>query len=148
MKKFVSILAASILAAATGCKSDTKEAQQDVVEATAEQAEATADYEQAKAADTSDYALLKAGTKKLIADNEKRIAEFRVKANSETADERAKLNARIDKLEAKNNELKADLEKFGNKADEKWDAFKTRVQKSVDDIDKDIDDYKKEHNYD
>lgn len=148
MKKIISMFAASVLIAATGCKSDTQEAHEDVVEATAEQAEATAEYENAKAADTSDYALLKAGTKKLIADNEKRIAEFRVKANSETADERAKLNARIDRLEAKNNELKADLERFGDKADEKWDAFKARVKKSVDDIDKDIDDYKREHNYD
>ena len=58
------------------------------------------------------------------------------------------MNARIDKLEAKNNELKSDLDKFGDKADEKWDSFKTRVKKSVDDIDKDINDYKKEHNYD
>ncbi|RZJ65189.1 MAG: hypothetical protein EOO50_14860 [Flavobacterium sp.] len=146
---FLSVTAAFALAiGTTSCKSDKQDAQEDVVEATADQAEATADYENAKAADTSDYAILKAGTKKLIADNEKRIAEFRVKANEGSAEEKAKMNARIDKLEAKNNDLKSDLDNFGDKADEKWDAFKTRVKASVDDIDKDINDYKREHNYD
>lgn len=147
--QILSLAAASLLAiGVSSCKSDTKEAQDEVVGATQEQAEATAEYENAKAADTSDYAVLKAGTKKLIADNEKRIAEFRVKANSETAENKAKLNAQIDKLEARNNELKQDLDEFGDKVDEKWDAFKARVDKSANDIKTDIDNYKKEHNYD
>jgi len=147
-KHILSIAAAAVLTlGATSCKTDAEKDQQEVVEATAEQAEATAEYENTKAADTSDYAVLKAGTKKLIADNEKRIAEIRVKANNETAENKAKFNAQIDKLEARNNELKSDLDNFGDKVDEKWDAFKARVDKSANDIKTDIDDYKKEHNY-
>lgn len=145
----MSIAAAAMIAiGSTSCKSDTEKAEDEVVEATAEQAEATAEFENTKAADTSDYAVLKAGTKKMIADNEKRIAEFRLKANKETADERARLNTRIDKLEARNNELREDLNRFGDKAGEKWDAFKARVDKSANDIKTDINDYKEEHNFD
>ena len=130
------------------CKTDTQEAKEDVIEATDKQAEATADFEQTKAADTSDYAVLKAGTRKLIADNEKRIAEFRVKLTGETAQNKEILEKRIDKLEARNNELKSDLDRFGDKAGEKLDAFRDRVNKSVKDIKTDIDEYKEEHNYD
>src|SRR4051812_26102934 len=115
MKRMLSILGAALLVTAVGCKSDTKDARDKIEEASAEQAEATAEYENAKATDTSDYAILKAGTKKLIADNDKRIAEFRVKANAETADNKAKYNAQIDKLEARNNQLKSDLDQFGDK---------------------------------
>jgi protoporphyrinogen oxidase len=148
MKKLLPFAAAILaMASFTACKSDKKQAQQDTIEASKKQLEATEEYEKTKASDTSDYAVLKAGTKKMIADNEKRIAEFRVKLNDETAANRAKLNTRIDKLEAKNNELKASLDSFSDKTGEKWDAFKTRVKRSVDDIDKDIDNYKKEHNY-
>lgn len=146
--KLFSIAAAAVLAlSVSSCKSDTKQAEDEATKATAKQAEATAEYENTKAADTSDYAVLKAGTKKVIADNEKRIADFRVKASKETGANKAKLDSQIDKLEAKNNELKSDLDKFGDKADEKWDAFKARVNKSADDIKADIDNYKKEHNY-
>lgn len=150
MKKIIPLATAifAITLGVTSCKTDKKEAQEEVVEATGEQVEATVDYEQAKAADTSDYAVLKAGTKKMIADNDKRIAEFRLKLTDETAENRKKLNVQIDKLEAKNNKLRTSLDSFGEKTGEKWDAFKTRVKKSVDDIDKDINDYKKEHNYD
>ncbi|RZJ69076.1 hypothetical protein [Flavobacterium sp.] len=147
--KFLSVAAAAVLTfGMTSCKSDTKEAQDEVVEATEDQAEATAEYENAKAADTSDYAVMKAGTKKLIADNDKRIAELREKATKESAENKVKFNAQIDKLEAKNDQLEKDLDEFSDKAGEKWDAFKARVEKSANDVKTDIDDYKREHNYD
>jgi len=76
-----------------------------------------------------------------------RIQEFKEKLKVETAENKKKFQQQIDKLEAKNNDLKNDLKGYTESGKEKWDVFKTRVQKSVDDINKDINDYKKEHNY-
>lgn len=95
----------------------------------------------------SDYAKLKAETNEMIAENDRKIAAFKIKMKGEKADAQASLDKKIAVLEAKNNQLKKDLNEYTEEGKEKWGAFKTRVQKSMDDINKDIDDYKKEHNY-
>ncbi|MGK4567583.1 hypothetical protein [Flavobacterium sp. 3HN19-14] len=153
MKKLIGITAAMLLTGFTftSCKTSNdkiEDAKEDVVDAKQNEAAAEEKYDAVKN-DTavSDYQKLKAGTDKLIADNETRIAEFKVKLKTESAANQKKFQARIDKLEARNNELKADLDSYADTGKEKWDAFKNRVQKSIDDIDKDIQDYKKEHNY-
>lgn len=152
MKKNLYLYASLIaLAFSAGCKSpneQAEDAQDDLMEATEDQARAEAEYDAAKASDTSDYARLKAGTKKVIADNEKRIAEFKVKLANETAENRKKLQVRIDTLEARNQRLNRQIDSYTEEGKSKWEAFKSRVAKSVNDIDRDIDEYKREHNYD
>ena len=128
-----------------GCKQDAARDVDQVREAKDKQAEATLEYEQAKSADTSEYAKLKAGTKKIIADNERRIAEFRLSIKDKTAGERTRLNERIESLEARNEELRKDLDRFGDRADERWDSFKARVNKNVEDIRRDIDDLRNDN---
>ncbi len=152
MKKYISITAAAVFSMLLmpSCKHDAKdidEAKEEVTEARQEQAEANAKADAAEADTLSDYAKLKAKTSSLIADNKTRIAEFKVKLKTESAANRAKFEKQIDALEARNEELQKDLDNWADKGKEGWDAFKTRVQKSVDDINKDIDDYKKDHNY-
>lgn len=138
MKKIVcyAVIALGLM----GCKSENESNKEAFRQAKDKQAEATVDYEHSQAADTSEYALLKAGTKKIIADNERRIAEFRLSLNDKTAQERARLNQRIEALEARNQKLGRDLDRFGEQADEHWDTFKTRVSKNVEDIRRDIKD--------
>lgn len=152
MKKTV-YLYSSLIALAFGasCKSpneQAEDAQEDLGEAKQEQVEAQSEVDSLSATDASDYAKLKAGTRKVIADNEKRIAEFKLKLAGESAANRKKLQIQIDTLEARNERLGNQLDAYKEEGKAKWDAFKTRVEKSVDDIGKDIDDYKKEHNYD
>lgn len=151
MKKYISI-AAFLFAAIiiTSCKNDPKdidEAKEDVMDAKQEQAEANAKADAAQHDSLSDYARLKAETNSLIADNKTRIAEFKVKLKTESAVNQVKFQKQIDDLEAKNEELQKDLDNWAEKGKERWDAFRDRVNKSVKDINDDINDYKKEHNY-
>lgn len=151
MKKSVYLYSTLVALAFGACKSPNDridDSQDDLKDARQEQAEAEAEYDATKASDTSDYAVLKAATKKVIADNEKRIAEFRLKLNTETAENQKKLQVRIDTLEARNERLGNQLDGYREEGKAKWDAFRSRVKKSVDDIERDIDDYKREHNYD
>ncbi|WP_291083917.1 hypothetical protein [Flavobacterium sp. BFFFF1] len=153
MKKYISIAAATVFAVAlvmASCKNskdEVKEAREDVNDVKQEQIEAAADANAAKSDSVSDYAKLKAETNKLIADNKTRIAEFKVKLKTESAANQKKFQAQIDQLEAKNEVLQNDLDNWTEKRKVDWNAFKSRVQKSVDDINKDIDDYKEAHNY-
>lgn len=152
MKKYISITAAAVFSMMlmSSCKNDAKdidEANEEVIDAKQEQAEANAKADAVQNESLSDYAKLKAETSSLIADNKTRIAEFKVKLKTESAANQAKFEKQIDALEAKNEALQKDLDNWADKGKEGWDAFKTRVQKSVDDINKDIDDYKKDHNY-
>ncbi len=137
-------LSAVVALSLLGCKQDAAREVEALREAKDKQAEATVEYEQAKAADTSEYAKLKAGTKKIIADNERRIAEFRLSIKDKTADERGRLNERIESLEVRNEELRRDLDRFGDRTDEKWETFKARVNKNVDDIRRDIEDLRQD----
>lgn len=151
MKKSVYLYSTLVALAFGACKSPNDrldDAQDDLREAQQEQAEAKSEYDATKASDTSDYALLKAATKKIIADNEKRIAEFRLRLNKETAANQKKLQVQIDTLEARNQRLGSQLDGYREEGKAKWDAFRSRVKKSVDDIERDIDEYKREHNYD
>ena len=153
MRKSIGLLVASCLITGitlTSCKSDNEKveaAKEDVIDAKENELEAESDLQEAKTDSVSDYTRLKAETNALVAKNETRIAEFKVKLKTENAANQKKFQVQIDNLEAKNNELKRDLNNYADAGKEKWDTFKTRVKKSVDDIDKDIEDYKTKHNY-
>lgn len=150
MKKQTSFAIALLAMAFVQCKSPNErveDSKDDLDKAKTEQAEATENYQDVKKDSTSDYAVLKAQTQKVIADNNARIAEFKVKLNTESAANQKKLQVRIDTLDARNNRLQRDLDNYKDEGKAKWDTFKTRVQHSVNDVKKDIDDYKKEHNY-
>lgn len=141
-------LYSTLIALAFGCKSPNEQAddaKDDLKEAQQERAEAQSEYDATQASDTSDYAKLKAGTKKIIADNEQRIAEFKVRLAKENAESRKKLQTQIDSLEARNERLGKQLDAYKAEGEAKWDAFKTRIQKSVDDIERDMDDYNDKH---
>lgn len=138
-------LYSTLIALAFGCKSpneQAEEAKDDLKDAQQEQAEAQSEYDATQASDTSDYAKLKAGTKKIIADNERRIAEFKVKLASENAESRKKLQTQIDTLEARNERLSEQIDSYKAEGEAKWKSFRSRIEKSVDDIERDIDNYK------
>ncbi len=150
MKKQTTLVLALLGMAFIQCKSPgerVEDSQEDLEKAKTEQVEATEKYQEVKNDTASDYAVLKAQTQKVIADNNKRIAEFKVKLVTESSANQKKLQVKIDTLDARNNRLERDLDNYKEEGKDKWNAFKTRVQRSVDDINKDIDDYKKEHNY-
>jgi hypothetical protein len=106
-----------------------------------EQAESTA-----KPSDSlSDYAVLKAKTLDLVKTNDAEIAAFKAKLATETAENKVKFQKEIDTLNAKNARLKSTLNDYKEQGKVKLNSFKERLQKSIDDINKDIDTYKTEH---
>jgi hypothetical protein len=147
MKKSIVLFVAACLIAGiilTSCKSKDEKAE-DVTIAKDSIIQASEDLNKVKSDSISDYAMLKAKTSKLVAENEQKIAEFKMKLKMEASEKQEELQEIINKLEVKNSELKKDLETYTEAGKEKWEAFKERVQKSVDDINKDIENYKKEH---
>ena len=105
MKKSIGLLAASLLlsgAVFTSCKSNTEkveDAKEDVVDAKENEMDAQQDLNEAKYENASDYEQFKAATKVIIAENETRIAEFKVKLKDDTAANKAKYQANVDALE-------------------------------------------------
>ena len=153
MKKATLLFVSSVFVFAlslNSCKSNAEkveDAQEDVIDAKENELEAEKELHEAKTDSVSDYERLKAETKVIVATNKTRIAEFEVKLKQETTQNKAKLQKRIDALEAKNDELEKDIDSFSASTKEKWQTFKARVKKSTDDIEKDIEEYKDEHNY-
>ena len=94
---------------------------------------------------SSDYAILKAKTLNLVKTNEAEIAAFKSKLATETASNKVKFQKEIDSLNAKNVALKSTLSNYKEEGKAKLNTFKARLQKSIDDINKDIDTYRSEH---
>lgn len=153
MKKSIGLLVASLFlsgAVFTSCKSDAEkveDAQEDVVEAREDEMDAQQDVNEARYDNASDYERFKADTKLVIAENETRIAEFKVKLKADTAENQKLYKEKIDMLEQRNDQLEDDIDDFKEGASEDWNAFRTRIEKSRDDINADIEAYKREHNY-
>ncbi len=153
MKKSIGVLAASLFVAGavfTSCKSNTEkveDAQENVVDAKENEMDAQQDLNEAKYENASDYTQFKEATKVVIAENETRIAEFKLKLQAESAENKAKWQTKVDALEKRNDQLENDIDNFKEDANENWNDFKNRIEKSKNDINADIEAYKKEHNY-
>lgn len=153
MKKSIGLLVATCLVTTmnlTSCKSSNEkveDAQEEVVEAKENQMEAEQNLNNETMNFVSDYATMKLETEKLVAANDAKIAEFKMKLKIEKAENQKQFEANINKLEEKNNKLKTDLNAYSETGKESWNTFRMRVQSSIDDVNKDIENYKKEHNY-
>jgi cell shape-determining protein MreC len=153
MKKSIGLLVATCLVTTIGltsCKTSNEkveDAQEKVVDAKENEMEAEKELTDKKMDSVTDYAKMKTETQRLVEKNEAKIAEFKMKLKTEKEENQKKFEAKIDKLEEKNNRLKADLNAYSENGKESWNTFKMRVQNSIDDMNKDIDNYKKEHNY-
>lgn len=153
MKKSIGLMVASLLlsgAVFTSCKSNAEkveDAKEDVVDAKENEMDAQQDLNEAKYENASDYEQFKKATKVVIAENETRIAEFKVKLKDETVANKAKFQANVDALEKRNDQLKDDIDDFKEGANEDWNTFKNRIERSKNDIDADIQQYKRDHNY-
>ena len=153
MKKSIGLLVASLLLAGTtftSCKSDAEkveDAQEDVVDAKENEMDAQQDLNEAKYENASDYMQFKEATKLVIAENETRIAEFKVKIKAESAEKQKMYQEKIDAIEKRNDQLEEDIDDFKDDASENWNDFKNRIEKSKNDIEADIEAYKREHNY-
>lgn len=135
MKIKILILVISIGAIFGSCKS----AQQK--EATAKQnvVDAKQNLRDTQVANANEWAVFKADAQLQIASNEARIAELKVKMNKPGSTFDGMYRTRIEKLEAKNSELKTQLNNYeGNPSD--WTTFKNDFNRSMNEMGNNIKD--------
>lgn len=71
-----------------------------------------------------------------IAENEKNIADFKVKIAGEKAENKAILEKKLAEMEQKNNELKKKLADYKNDGNEKWKEFKDEFNHDMNNLGK------------
>ena len=128
---FKKILLIAIVAAAfsTSCKS----AQQKETAAKQNVANAKQNLEDTEAANANDWMQFKKDAQKKITDNEKRIADLKVQMNKPGNTFDGIYRNRIEKLEAKNTELKSRLNNYdGNQTG--WKTFKNDFNRDMNEV--------------
>lgn len=150
MKKSIVYLCVGALSFATlstACKSREEKAQEEVVDAMQDQADATMDLESAKIEGESQYEVFKKEIDKVIADNERLIAEMRAKVANQPKATRDVVEAKIKVIEERNDKLDDAVDDYKEGAGETWDAFTARINQSVSEIKADFEAYNKEYQF-
>lgn len=114
----------------TSCKpsaSKTENAQQDLNEAKLELKQANEDYQ----IEINDY---RQETAEKISDNDRIIADFKVKIKHEKKDAKSAYEEKIAQLEQKNKELKQKMDDYRADGKEKWETFKTEFNHDMDEL--------------
>jgi hypothetical protein len=135
MNKAIVILAIAAGTIFTSCKSANQK------QATAQQnaTEANQDLKNTQASNAAEWKTFKAESQAKILDNEQRIAGLKEKMNKPGSTFDGIYRTRSQKLEAKNNELKAKLNNYdGNQTD--WQTFKSDFNRDMDEIGSNIKD--------
>ncbi|WP_310556688.1 hypothetical protein [Flavobacterium sp.] len=128
MNKVIVVLAIITSIIFTSCKS-------------AQQKESTAkqNYEDTKISNVNQWLAFKTESKAKILDNEKKIAELKVRMNKPGNTFDGLYRTRIEKLEAENNELKSKLKNYNGNETE-WETFKSDFNRDMNEIEKNIKD--------
>jgi hypothetical protein len=123
----------------TSCDTGAKKvdnAQENVVEAEKDLQEAKEEY----VADMENYRML---TAEKIAANEKSIAEFNARVETEKKEVRADYKQKITELEQKNSDMKRKLDNYQEEGKENWEIFKTEFGKDMDNLGESISNFGK-----
>jgi len=144
MKKTILTLAIAALVTGTlitGCQSSATKVEnaQDKVEAAEENVE-VARQELDQALRDSIQQFREESEKELIA-NEKIIADFKVKVAKDRLENRAEYERDLAVLEQKNREMRRDLEEFNDVQRDKWEAFRLKTKRNMDEHAKSIRDF-------
>lgn len=129
MNKSILILALFTVSTLIGCKS----AQQKEAAAKENVANANQDLKDTQSNNKEEWKTFKVDATSKIADNENRIAELKVKMNKPGNTFDGLYRTRIEKLEAKNTDLKSKLNKYdGNESG--WETFKGDFNRDMNEI--------------
>ena len=135
MKKLILILAIVVVTLITSCRSAAQRetaAKNNVVDA-------KQDLQDTKVDNANEWIKFKTESEAKIADNEKRIAELKVRMKEPGKTFDGLYRTRIEKLEAKNAELKTKLRNYdGNQT--QWKTFKSDFNRDMNEIGNNIKD--------
>ncbi len=135
MKNKIIILAIITVTFLTSCKS----AQQKETAARQNVTDAKQDLKDTQTSNANEWKEFKAESEAKISDNENRIAELKVKMNKPGSTFDGIYRTRIEKLEAKNTELKSKLNHYdGNQTG--WKTFKSDFNRDMNEIGSNIKD--------
>jgi hypothetical protein len=142
IKKTISTLAIATLLASTvltSCNSSSEkveDAKTDVADAKTDMADANKDLAVAKEEYLADVEKYRYETAERIAANDRSIAEFKIRVNSEKKAARADYEKKIAELEQKNSDMKSRMDGYNADGKEKWEAFKTEFSHDMDELGK------------
>lgn len=129
MKKTILIVAIIAGTFLTSCKS----AQQKEARAKENVVEAKQDLKETQVSNANEWKVFKAESEAKIIDNDGRIAELKVRMNKPGNTFDGMYRTRIEKLEAKNTELKSKLKNYdGNETG--WKTFKSDFNRDMNEI--------------
>jgi hypothetical protein len=135
MNKLIIILGILTSIIFISCKS----AQQKEETAKENVVEARQDLRDTKISNANEWLTFKSESQAKILDNEKRIAELKIKMNKPDNTFDGLYRTRIEKLEAKNNELESKLNNYdGNETE--WKTFKSDFNRDMNEIGNNIKD--------
>ena len=135
MNKSILILAITAVTIFTSCKS----AQQKETAAKENVVEAKQDLKDTKISNANEWLEFKTESIKKISDNDTKIADLKVQMNKPGKTFDGLYRTRIEKLEAKNKELKTKLNNYdGNETG--WTTFKNDFNRDMDEMGKNIKD--------
>lgn len=135
MNKAILILSILAVTVFTSCKS----AQQKEKAAKENVVEANQDLKDTKISNANDWLTFKTESQAKIADNEKRIADLKTEMNKPGKTFDGMYRTRIEKLEAKNTELKSKLNNYdGNETE--WKTFQNDFNRDMKEIGNNIKD--------
>ena len=135
MKKSVGILAIVIAVFIVSCKS----AQQKELDAQQNLSQARQDLSATQASNANEWQTFRSESLIKIKENDKRIAELKIKMNQPGNTFDGIYRTRIEKLESKNKELKSKLKNYDGKQTD-WKTFKSDFNRDMDEIGKNIKD--------
>ena len=135
MKKSIGILAIAIAVFFVSCKS----AQQKELDAQQNLSQARQDLSATQASNANEWQTFRSESLIKIKENDKRIAELKIKMNQPGNTFDGIYRTRIEKLESKNKELKSKLKNYDGKQTD-WKTFKSDFNRDMDEIGKNIKD--------
>ncbi len=133
MKKSILVITALLFGTAvlfTNCDSPS----QKVENAETNAAEAQEDLDQARQDYLEDVEVYKKQTAERIAANNKSIADFNARIETEKAEAKAEYKLKIAELERKNSDMKKKLEDYKVEGKDQWETFKSEFNRDMDQL--------------
>jgi hypothetical protein len=137
MKKIFIPLALTLFATGTiftGCESSA----QKVENAEENVANAQVKLDQARIDSAAEYEKAKVEWAQQIANNDKTLADYKIKIANEKSEQKAKDEAKLDELQKRNDGMKAKMSEYKEDGKDAWANFKTDFNKGVADFDEDM----------
>ena len=133
MKKSILLVTALLFAMAvlfTNCDSPS----QKVENAETNAAEAQEDLDQARQDYLEDVEVYKKQTAEKIAANNKSIADFNARIETEKAEAKAEYKLKIAELEKKNSDMQKKLDDYKVESKDQWETFKSEFNRDMDQL--------------